>query len=64
MPKSRHKWRYDMEILIYLQNQNMHDKEPREGHITVSSVWSRDLPIFFAKFFNAKFLRQNHAAAQ
>ncbi len=50
MPKSRHKWRYDMEMLTFLQNQNMHDKEPREGHVKVSSVWSRDPPIFPAKF--------------
>ncbi len=50
MPKSRYEWRYDIEMLTFLENKNMHDKEPMEGHVLVSSVWSRDPPIFPAKF--------------
>jgi len=53
MPKSRHKWRYDMEILTFYKNQNMHDKEPREGHVMVSWLWSRD-PNFSRQILERK----------
>jgi len=55
MPKLRHKWRYDMEILIFSQKQNMHEKEPREGHVMVTSIWSRDQNLFSSNFRVKKF---------